>query len=117
LKTITAYDPRYLSNWPAELYDIAMADASLDARSQTFDRIKREMAGRLNLTNLISASSAKMTVDAFRLNLLPVWFTEIWVDGRSHLVLVNGQNGKIQSDITSISSGHFMDWLSDLVND
>ncbi len=117
LKAVTVYDPRYLSNWPAELYDIAMADASLDARSQAFARIKREMASRLNLTNLISASSAKMTVDAFRLNLLPVWLTEIWSDGRSHLVLINGQNGKVQSDITSNSSGRFMEWLSDLVND
>jgi DNA-directed RNA polymerase subunit RPC12/RpoP len=117
LKAIKAYDPRYLSNWPAELYDISMADASLDARSRTVARIKREMISRLNLTNLISASSAKMTVDAFRLNLLPVWLTEIWKDGRSHLVLFNGQNGKAQSDITSKPFSGLMEWLSDLVND
>ena len=33
LKAVKPYDPRYLSNWPAEVYDIPMAEASLDARS------------------------------------------------------------------------------------
>ena len=33
LKAVKPYDPRYLANWPAEVYDIPMAEASLDARS------------------------------------------------------------------------------------
>src|SRR5215207_3464309 len=36
LKGIKPYDPRYLANWPAEVYDIPMAEASLDARSRAF---------------------------------------------------------------------------------
>ena len=34
MKTIKPYDPRFLASWPAEIYDVPMADASLDARSQ-----------------------------------------------------------------------------------
>jgi DNA-directed RNA polymerase subunit RPC12/RpoP len=118
LKTVQPYDARFLSNWPAELYDIPMADGSLDARSQTLARIKRDLPAQLSLASLTSTSSANMTVDSFRLDLLPVWMTEIWFEGRSHLVLINGQNGAVQSDIASKSdTGGLMDWLADLVKD
>jgi hypothetical protein len=41
LRGVKPYDPRYLANWPAEVYDIPMAEASLDARSQALRLIKR----------------------------------------------------------------------------
>ena len=50
-------------------------------------------------TQIISTSSANMTVESFRLNLLPVWMTEIPFGGREHLVLINGQNGIVESDL------------------
>ncbi len=120
LKAIQPYDPRYLANWPAELYDVPMGEASLDARSQAFVRLKQDLIDRLIATHLISASSAKMTIESFRLDLLPVWLTEIWLEGRSRLVLLNGQNGAIQGDITRKSQsakGGLREWLADLVND
>jgi hypothetical protein len=50
-------------------------------------------------TRVVSISSAKMTVESFRLNLLPVWMTEMPFGGRLHLVLINGQNGIVESDL------------------
>jgi len=117
LKAVRPYDPRFLSNWPAELYDVSMADASLDARSRALIRLKRELVMQLSLAKLISTSSAQMTIESFSLDLLPVWMTVIWSESRSHLVLINGQNGTVQSDINGNQQGGLMEWLSGLAND
>ena len=118
LKAVQPYDPRYLSNWPAELYDIPMGDASLDARSQTVNMVKRDLPSKAGLVKLISTSSANMTVESFRLNLLPVWMTELWLESRSHLILISGQNDTVQSDIAIKSDKPaLMEWLGDLLKD
>ncbi len=121
LKGIKPYDPRYLASWPAEVYDIPMAEASLDARSQGYSLYKHDLPNLLMSMDLISTSSAKLTVESFRLNLLPIWVTEIPFDGRQHLILTNGQNGIIESDFPEKSSrskksGGLMEYLSDLLD-
>ena len=115
LKAVKPYDPRYLANWPAEVYDIPMAEASLDARSQSLSRYKRDLPNLLTPLQIISTSSANMTVESFRLNLLPVWMTELPFDGREHLVLINGMNGTVKSDLPEKSkeSRGLMEWLGD----
>lgn len=118
LRGMKPYDPRYLVNWPAEVYDIPMAEASLDARAQAWSRYKRDLPNLLTPVQVISTSSANMTVESFRLNLLPVWLTEIPFSGREHLILINGQNGIVVSDLPekkSESKG-LMDWLGNLLD-
>jgi len=119
LKAVKPYDPRYLANWPAEVYDIPMAEASLDARSQSLSRYKRDLPNLLTPLQIISTSSANMTVESFRLNLLPVWMTELPFDGREHLVLINGMNGTVKSDLPEKSkeSRGLMEWLGDLLEE
>ena len=122
LRGVKPYDPRYLANWPAEVYDIPMAEASLDARSQGYSLYKRDLPNLLTPIDLISTSSAKLTVESFRLNLLPVWVTELPFGGRPHLVLINGQNGIVESDLPGKSnrskkSGGVMEYLADLLDD
>ncbi|HUE99761.1 MAG TPA: hypothetical protein VMN99_10930 [Anaerolineales bacterium] len=125
LKGVKPYDPRYLANWPAEVYDIPMAEASLDARAQTWSRYKRDLPNLLTPINIISTASAKMTVESFRLNLLPVWVTEIPFGGREHLVLINGQKETVASDLPEKSkkskksdkSVGLMEYLADLFDD
>ena len=124
LRGVKPYDPRYLANWPAEVYDISMAEASLDARSQGYSLYKRDLPNLLTPMDLISTSSAKMTVESFRLNLLPVWVTELPFGGRQHLMLINGQNGLVESDLPekqnkskrSGKSGGLMEYLADLLD-
>ncbi len=43
--------------------------------------------------------------------------TEIPFDGREHLVLINGQNGKVESDLDDgkEESGGLLSWLGDLL--
>ena len=119
LRGIKPYDSRYLANWPAEVYDIPMAEASLDARAQSLAHYKRDLPNVLEPVKLISTSSAKMTVDSFRLNLLPVWITELPFGGRQHLVLINGQNGTVASDLPEKKkeSSGWMEWLKDLIEE
>lgn len=117
LRGVKPYDPRYLASWPAEVYDIPLAEASLDARAHSLARYKRDLPALLDPLKIISTSSAKMTVDSFRLNLLPVWVTELLFGGRARLVLVNGQNGVVAGDLPGKrqDAKGWMDWLADLL--
>jgi len=122
MKSVKPYDARYLADWPAEVYDISMADASLDARGQAYARIRRDLLHLLNNTKIVHTSSANLTVESFKLVLLPVWMTELSFNGRDHLVLINGQNGEVASDIESETTapgkfGSLLDFLSDLLDD
>jgi len=119
MKAVKPYDPRYLANWPAEVYDIPMAEASLDARAQSLSRYKRDLPTLLAPVQVLSTTSANMTVESFRLNLLPVWMTELPFSGREHLVLINGMNGTVKSDLPEKSkeSRGLFEWLGDLLED
>ena len=119
LKAVKPYEAGYIVNWPAEVYDIPMAEASLDARAQSLARYKNELPTLLTPVQLISTSSANMTVESFRLNLLPVWMTELFFDGREHLVLINGMNGVVKSDLPEQAnkSGGLFEWLGDLLGE
>ena len=118
LKIVQPYDPRYLSDWPAELYDIPMDEASLDARSQGFALVKRDMEVRVAPMHVVSSSSARMDVESFQLVLVPVWISEVSSGGGRHLVLINGETGDAWGDLggrADKSKGSLMDWLGDLI--
>ena len=121
LKAIKPYDPRYLASWPAEVYDIPMAEASLDARAQTLSRYKHALPNLVFPVHILSTSSAKLTVESFRLNLLPVWMSELRSDGHHHLVLIDGQKGSVASDLPEKAtkndkSGGLTKFLADLLD-
>ncbi len=121
MKSIKPYDARFLADWPAEIYDVPMADASLDARSQTYKKYKRDLPHLINNANIVHTSSANLVIDSFKLNLLPVWMTELAFDGRKHLVLINGQNGVVSSDVLDAmqkqeEEGGLMGFLADLLD-
>jgi hypothetical protein len=119
LKAVKPYDPRFLADWPAEVYDIPMAEASLDARSLVYSQYKNDLPNRLSGMRITHFSSAKLAVQSFKLVLLPVWISELPFDGREHLVLINGQNGIVASDIqdNSRKSVGLMEFLADLLED
>jgi hypothetical protein len=126
MKAIRPYDPRFLASWPAEIYDVPMADASLDARSQAYAKYKRELPYLIGDLNIVHTSSANLAVESFKLNLLPVWMTELPFQGREHLVLINGQNGMVLSDVPvqaqaekeeQSEQGGLLDFLADLLKD
>src|SRR5690606_14220915 len=120
LKSLQPYDPRYLASWLAEIYDVPMADASLEARSQTFTTLRRDLPSLLGGINIVHTSSANMLVTSFKLNLLPVWMTEILFGGREHLLLINGQSGHVSSDLPEKDDedeGGLFSFLADLLGE
>lgn len=118
LKSLRPYDPRFLASWPAEIYDVPMSDASLEARSQAFRKYQNELPYLLNGIKVIHTSSANLVIESFKLNLLPVWMTEIPFGGREHLVLINGQSGIVASDLSEQEeSGGLFSFLEDLLDD
>lgn len=123
MNALKPYDPRFLSSWPAEIYDIPMADASLDARSQVYAHYQKEIPLLIGGMKIIHTSSANLVIESFKLNLLPVWMTEIPFDGREHLLLINGQNGVVASDLWNegqedgSEKNSLLDFLSDLLSD
>jgi len=119
LRSAKPYDPRFLADWPAEVYDIPMAEASLDARSLAYAQQKADLPYKLSPLRVVHSSSAKMAIESFKLVLLPVWMTELVFGGREHLVLINGQNGAVASDLPdkkAKGSGLF-EFLADLLED
>jgi len=116
------YDPRYLANWAAEVYDVPMADASLDARSQAYVQLKHRLPGDISSLFNLRTSSASLAIESFKLVLMPIWIAEIPVEDKNILVLINGQNGIVQGELPaqekkSKNKNGLFDWLADLLDD
>ena len=116
------YDPRYLANWAAEVYDIPMADASLDARSRAYSKLKRKLPGKISALYNLKTFSTNLAIESFKLVLIPVWITEISLNGKELLVLINGQNGVVQGDKPvgekkSKNKNGLFEWLEDLLDE
>ncbi len=114
LREIRPYDPRFLADWPAEIYDVAMGDAALEARSQAFTHYKKLLSSQLDHVTNLRMSSANLAIESFKLVLLPVWMTEIPLEGRQYLVLINGQNGQVRGETPKKQSPGLLAWLGDL---
>lgn len=122
LKEIRPYDPGYLANWTAEVYDVSMADASLEARSRAYAKLKRDLPGDVTSLYDLTTSSASLSIESFKLVLIPLWIAEILVNSKTMILLINGQNGIVQGDSpgqeekVDKESG-LIDWLDDLLDD
>ncbi len=101
LKALIDYDPRYLSNWPAETYQIEVGDASLNARQAVLAIKKRQITQKVpgNARNLVFDSS-NMLIDSFKLVLFPVWMASITrQNGCKYNVVINGQNAQVFGEL------------------
>jgi hypothetical protein len=122
LKGIRPYDPGYLASWAAEVHDVSMADASLEARSRAYAKLKRDLPGDIASLYNLTTSSASLAIESFKLVLVPLWITEIPIKNKELLVLINGQNGIVQGDLSGNEEkgekkNGLMDWLEDLLDD
>lgn len=92
-----SYDPRYLAGWPAELPQMSLAQASLEARQQAAYRarglIQRDFDSQ-RVTNF-AYSTATVSVATFKLTLAPLWHTLLPVEGREYRVIIDGSKGSL----------------------
>jgi Zn finger protein HypA/HybF involved in hydrogenase expression len=109
------YDPRFLSDWPAEVYEISMSDASLDARKKVYERTRHELEILLDTQGSIEnfrPSSSNMSVESFKLILVPAWLTSYAVEGKVYNVLVNGQTGAVTGETPSLD---LLGWVENIL--
>ena len=107
-----AYDARFLAGWTANLYDLPMAEASLDARQTAVERIRAMIRQDFGKIQNLSYSTSGIMVSAFKLILVPVWVTDIKTHDQISRVLINGQTGTVQSEIPE---GGLAGWLEPML--
>jgi hypothetical protein len=100
LNALVPYDARYLANWPAEVYETTVADASLMARRQALKLKRSDIETRANArtppVTITTVSSSAMMVTSYKLILLPLWLAHYQLQGRHFQVLINGQTGQVK---------------------
>jgi hypothetical protein len=106
------YDRRYLADWPAEIYQLDVDEASLHARQAISQKAKLRTEvskpsskpkqdgwggfGQSNETVKLRVNPAHISGMTYRLVLLPVWVVLLHEeDGDVRRNLVNGQTGKV----------------------
>lgn len=123
LREAKPYDPRYLSSWAAEAYDIALGDASLEARKNAYELYKKKIKVQFrNLMNL-HTSSANLAIDSYKLLMLPLWIASYVFDDKEYLVLINGETGVVRGELPKQvaqkkkreEKDGLFDWLGDLI--
>lgn len=113
LKKAVEYNDEYLSNWPAETYQISVADASLKAREIAFQDEKNRIAeGLSGQFEDLFLSSSKLRVDSYKLILLPVWIITYVHLERGYRVTINGQTGEVIGEMPSTG---IRKWINNLL--
>jgi hypothetical protein len=116
LEGLVAYHPTYLAAWPAEIYQVSPADASLVARRQVWEQARRMAATRVSVeagyAKDLVFSSAGVVIESFKLILLPLWIAHYRIEEHEHTVVINGQTGAVRDNSTK---NGLLDWLGQFV--
>ena len=110
---LVGYDGRYLADWPAERYQLTLADASLQARKQIIQQMRRHpsrLTSGQQVQNL-TISSGDMLVESFKLLLVPVWIVHYKTEDKVYHALINGQTGQIIGASPRNVLGRLMSWV------
>jgi predicted RNA-binding Zn-ribbon protein involved in translation (DUF1610 family) len=108
---VAPYDARFLAGWPAEVYETAMSDASLEARRLVVEQVRRTIHSMHGFVQGLSYTSTAIAVDSFKLVLVPLWFTEYVSGGATYRVVINGVTGAVHGETPSHG---LLDWLGEL---
>lgn len=109
LDELVPYDPGYLADWPAETYDISVADASIKARAKARALAAERLGKRIED---FGPGVARLSVMSFKLIIVPLWIVRyLYKEERQYTVLVNGQTGVVHGEKPSRG---ILGWLSRL---
>ncbi|MBK8985605.1 MAG: hypothetical protein IPM39_05925 [Chloroflexi bacterium] len=113
LDGLVAYDARFLADWPAERYQLTLAEASLRARKQVLNDFRKRPyeITRGEPVSDLSFNSSGMVVESFKLILLPVWMIHYKLEDKVYDVVVNGQNGRVQGQSPQMTVQKLFSWL------
>ncbi len=99
LSGVVPYDEAYLADWPAEVYDVSVSDASLVARREMLEKARRSvqthLSASLGYVKDLRLNTSGVLVESFKLILLPVWVARYYNEGEVYHVVINGQTGDV----------------------
>jgi predicted RNA-binding Zn-ribbon protein involved in translation (DUF1610 family) len=100
LNELLPYDPHYLADWPAEIYQISVADSSLAARRQAWENARRTAANRAKIGQIgnVTFNSSGIVIESFKLILLPIWVGGYRYQGQDYKLVINGQTGNVRGE-------------------
>lgn len=110
---LVTYDPRYLADWPAERYQLPLADASLRARRQIIKDVKKhqEKLSPDQYVHDLVVNSSGLLVESYKLILLPLWMVHYKIEDAVYDVVINGQTGAVRGDRPQNLVGKLFSWL------
>lgn len=99
---VVPYDPVYLADQPAARYDVVVSDASLIARQQVLEtaRQKARIQAEVSMGDVrhFQVTPANLTVQSYKLLLVPFWLGNYRMDDEVYTVMVNGQTGRVEGE-------------------
>ncbi len=96
------YSAELLAGYTTEVYQVPLAEASVAARQRTLQEAKRyeqrtSLAGKKHRDFVMN--SAGMTVDSYKLVLLPLWLAGYSYREQTFPAAINGQTGTVAGRI------------------
>jgi len=101
LKEVLEFRPDYLAGWPALIYDIPLAKATLSARDLVLREVRHTLHHRVmphRQTRNLTTGSHKWSGMTFKHVLLPLWVGTYHYQGQDYSILINGQSGKVSGE-------------------
>ena len=110
---LVPYAPELLVGWPAELYRVPVAAASLVARERALDAYRGRVRGpQGEVIDDLSVSTVGLAVVSYKLVLLPVWVTGYRYAGKDYRLVINGQSGMGHGEVPRGPVGRLLAWLT-----
>ncbi len=113
LDDLRPFDHAYLADWPAEVYQVSVADASLVARRNMLENARRALETRRGLALNAQLQTSGVTVESFKLILLPLWIARYRQRESVYHVVINGQTGQVRAQKPRSRLQKFFDGLFD----
>ncbi len=98
--------------WIAEVYDLPMAEASLDARQIAVEHFRAMIHQKFGQVHNLGYSTSGIMISGFKLILVPAWVADIKIHDQNWHVLINGQTGSVHSKIPERGMAG---WLDDML--
>ena len=106
--TLQPYSSDFLADWPAEVYQVSLAAASLAARQRAVAEARQHVTRRVNPLDDLGFDTSHVKVLSYKLVLLPVWLSSYEQNGQRYPIMVNGQTGKVSGEVPLSGFQKFM---------
>ncbi|MBE0684559.1 MAG: hypothetical protein IH585_01025 [Anaerolineaceae bacterium] len=110
---MVSFDYQYLVNWMAESYGVPAGDAAISARKVALEA-ERQYLKDVNFQPIrnLALNTSRVTVEQYKLVLVPVWSAMLVLGAERFPVMINGQNGKLFSTYQDDDKNN---WLSKML--